>query len=215
MNAMERCAEHRLLRCAVCMHRQTKSAPTPAATSAAPGEILDGPMLPVESAPVDKQAQEAIERNKEIAAASQQPVKPFDPVGLDPLSDSETLKGLFHPNPPFQVRPRSTVEPNPIVAAASQQPVKPFDPIALDPLKNIDGGFYSEPPFVVQPRDTMKSNPIVAAAAEYTEAQKRVETAAQTIKRIRIELDDAENEQKEAVADRDVKKSVLQKLVAE
>jgi hypothetical protein len=168
------------------------------------------------AAVVDKQAQEAIERNKEIAAASQQPVKPFDPVGLDPLSQlpgDEPSSG-FMSNNELAKRFKESVERNREIAEKT----------AALPLsaEEVVSEIKEDAKYVIPMRAIRQIaghpepvNPVIYAAAEYTGAQKRVEAAAQTIKRIRIELDAAENEQKEAIEDRNVKKSVLQKLVAE
>ena len=178
MNTMDRCEKHKLMRCAICMRPAASLSPAPlvvnvpAGSSFSPEDALDGPQQPnvQTSAPeVDKQALEAIERNKAIGLAGSTIVTDTVIEESFPWPNPKTSAGVFHPDPPFQVQPRGTVE----------------------------------------------SNPIVNAAAIYAEAQKRVEATVRQIANLKLQLENAETMQAEAVADRDVKKSVLQKLVAE
>ena len=59
-----------------------------------------------------------------------------------------------------------------------------------------------------------RANPIVTAAQEYAQAQVVAQMATRKVETLRLELQQAENAAADAIADRDVKKTVIAKLVA-
>jgi hypothetical protein len=155
----DRCTAHRLLRCGVCASKGFNSTSV-APVSAAPPELLDGPGVSSEPIEIDKQAQEAIERNKEIYN----------------LPLEENLTRIYEP-------------------ALAARPV-------------------SVPASVQLPRVIDTPNPVVSAAKEYSEAQTNVLTRSREVDTLRLKLQQAENALKDAEGDREIKKAVLQKLVA-
>ena len=157
MSDYTRCTLHGLLRCAMCS-RPAAHVP-PAAQP--PAEILDGPGASAAPVAIDKQAQEAIERNREIA---------------------ENVNG-------------------PIILG----PLELTQPWAATPIPRTQAQTI---PVIVDP------NPVVAAAKEYSDAQTKVLTSIREVDNLRLRLQQAENAYKDAEADREIKKSVLQKLVA-
>ena len=58
-------------------------------------------------------------------------------------------------------------------------------------------------------------NPVVNAASKYATSQRAAEIAMRRVETLRLELQQAENAAADAIADRDMKKQVLQKLVTE
>lgn len=173
MSEYARCTKHNLMRCGICnrppkvtMPMLVTSVPAvgfdPSDLLDKPAEVLDGPGA---SAPViDAQSQEAIERNRAIAAASNQ--------------SSESIM-------------RNTVDD--ILADMRKQPLVTKERIER----------------------TLSPNPIVTAAQEYAQAQVVAQMAIRKVETLRLELQQAENAAADAIADRDVKKSIVAKLVAE
>ena len=161
MSDYTRCTLHGLLRCAMCS-RPAAHVP-PAAQP--PAEILDGPGASAAPVAIDKQAQEAIERNKEIKAAEE---------------------GDFVDTSAYEEYERSKK----VIQSSEESVVKQSG------------------------RSESIVNPVVAAAKEYSDAQTKVLTSIREVDNLRLRLQQAENAYKDAEADREIKKSVLQKLVA-
>ena len=189
----ERCEKHNLMGCAMCNPRARGAVVTaallvPPPTAAwSPEDALDSPLVAVsdtqEQVP-DKQALEAMERQKEIQKknAELEAAGTLEvPTAMMIDSDLERLKAEKTELLRKLEQPGSVVE--------------------------VDGDPTKTALPVVAP------NPIVRAAEEYTKAQAHVTASAANIAVIRLRLAEAEGEYAEAVADRDLKKEVLQKLV--
>jgi predicted nucleic acid-binding Zn-ribbon protein len=114
---------------------------------------------------IDKQAQEAIERNKEIKAAEE-----GDFVDTSAYEEYERSKKV---------------------------------------IQSSEEGVVKQ-----SGRSESIVNPVVAAAKEYSDAQTKVLTSIREVDNLRLRLQQAENAYKDAEADREIKKQVLQKLVA-
>jgi hypothetical protein len=133
------------------------------------GPAIDVPVV------LDRQAQEATERQKEILVARGEIAASAEAVEKSPSDDigEETAY--------------------PATEAAKTAAVR-----------------YKE----TQSATRVPANPIVNAAQEYAVAQHDVDAAWRGVETLEIEIEAARDRLEEAIADRDLKKQVLQKLVA-
>jgi hypothetical protein len=117
---------------------------------------------------------------------------------------------------------RVNTVPAPVTAAAHNAPLTGAIEGLLDTpgeLKPLELSATTElmvaaTGFVGLPISHVETNPIVAAAAEYTGAQRKVETVQNEMHKLNARLVDVEAMLREATADRDTKKQILQALVA-
>ena len=143
------------------------------------------------------------------APATSVPAVGFDPSDLLD-KPAEVLDGPSAPAPVIDAQAQEAIERNRAIYALPADLAKD---ILADP--NIAKGLFEiDPPFALDPRRSASPNPIVTAAQEYAQAQVVAQMATRKVETLRLELQQAENAAADAIADRDVKKTVIAKLVA-
>ena len=143
-------------------------------------------------------------------------------VGFDPsfnLPEANTMVGGTVAVAP-DAQALEAMERNKAILMGAESPVKEvvsnFPTLSLESSAEVIDIYKrnanADSPFVRVV--TIQPNPIVTAAQEYAQAQVVAQMATRKVETLRLELQQAENAAADAIADRDVKKTVIAKLVA-